>query len=91
MRFACKSIVTNAAVAMILCSLPGCYEDTGSTPQPQAQSPAPTAVEQGPINQHMSQGGGSALGGAKRSAENTIDKAQEESQRVADEADKQYD
>lgn len=70
--------------------LTGCYEEVNPQPaQPQAQTATPT--EEGPITSHMNQGGGSALGGAKRSAESTVDRAQQESQRVADEADKLYD
>ena len=79
-----------AAAAIGLASLGGCYEEVNPQPaQPQAQTSTP--VQEGPITSQMNQGGGSALGGAKRSAENTIDKAQQESQRVSDEADKQYD
>ena len=87
MQIKSKTLVA-CCVACAMGVLPGCYEET-TPPQPQAQAPA--SPQQGPITEHMSQGGGSAVGGAKRSADRTVDKAQQESQRVADEADKLYD
>jgi hypothetical protein len=69
--------------------LAGCYEDLGGT-QTQTQTPpqAPTQqsgpVQQGPLTGYGSPAAGSALGGAKRSAENLADRVQDSSQRIAD-------
>jgi hypothetical protein len=64
----------------------GCYEDLSpDAPQAQQQPQAPAAQNPGPITS-MGNQGNSALGGAKRAAENTIDRAQQKSREVADEA-----
>jgi len=62
----------------------GCTEEI-EPQQPQQQTQAPP--KEGPINSQMSQGGGSALGGAKRSATNIVQQAEEQSRRTAREAD----
>ena len=80
-----KSVFSAMVVAGFVLVLPGCYEDVAPTQQPQAQTAPP---QQGPLTNQVTQGGGSALGGAKRGAENIAAKAEAESQRVADEADK---
>ena len=70
------------SVCLSLVVLGGCTEDI-EPQQPQTQAPP----KEGPISSQMSQGGGSALGGAKRSATNIVRQAEEQSKRTAREAD----
>ena len=88
-----RSMFMNSAgcvlTGTLLLAVAGCYEERGPTPV-QTQQTQPTVQEQGPITSYGSQGGGSALGGAKRAATNIADKAQQESQRVADQADELF-
>ena len=75
-----------ALVATLIGALPlaaGCYQEI--EPQPQAGSQE-TRTEQ-PVQRQVSAGGGSALGGAKRSAQNVVDQAEKRSQEIADEYD----
>ena len=72
-----------AACVGLLPLLAGCYEEI--EPQPQAGS-QPARAEQ-PVERQMSAGGGSSLGGAKRSAHNVVDQAEKRSQEIADEFD----
>ena len=74
------------AAAVALSVIAGCYEEV-SPQQPTAQTPPAQPVESGPINDHVSQGGGSALGGAKRAATSIVDQAEQASQRTAEEID----
>ncbi len=57
---------------MLLMATTGCYEEISADDQP---SPPPTA-QQGPTY-GVSGASGSALGGAKRAAQNTVDKVQQ--------------
>lgn len=68
-----------AAVA----GLSGCYEQLEPAPAGQQA----TTSQQGPLNQHVSQGGGSSLGAAKRTAENTVQNAQEAQRRAIRDVD----
>jgi hypothetical protein len=61
--------------------LTGCYEEIESQPQAGSQQ---TRTEQ-PIEREMSAGGGSSLGGAKRSAKNVVDQAEKRSEEIAEE------
>jgi hypothetical protein len=73
-------------IAPCLAALAGCYEDTGVA-QPQAQQPQPVAGQnEGPISS-VGQSSGSALGGAKRSATNIVDRAEQKSREVGEAAD----
>ncbi len=66
----------------------GCMEET--SPQQSQSQPGPTAPaapeKQGPITSMAGQGGGSALGGAKRAAGNIASQAEEASKKTAGEA-----
>ena len=63
--------------------LTGCYENV-EPQQPQAKAPD----KPGPITSMQNQGGGSALAGAKRSATNTVNKAQQRDKQMSDEIDR---
>jgi hypothetical protein len=65
--------------------LAGCYEDL-SPDAPQAKQQPAAGQNSGPITS-MSNQGNSALGGAKRAAENTVDRAQQHSQETARQAE----
>ncbi len=73
-----------AACVGLLPLLAGCYEEI--EPQPQAGSQQTRSPDE-PVQQQVSAGGGSALGGAKRSAQNVVDQAEKRSQEIADEFD----
>ena len=73
-----------AACVGLLPLLAGCYEEI--EPQPQAGSQQTRSSDE-PVQQQVSAGGGSALGGAKRSAQNVVDQAEKRSQEIADEFD----
>ncbi len=73
-----------AACVGLLPLLAGCYEEI--EPQPQAGSPQTQSPDQ-PAERQVSASGGSALGGAKRSAQNVVDQAEKRSQEIADEHD----
>ena|SRR5689334_5396582 len=79
-----NTAVGTMSVCLSMAVLGGCYEDI-EPQQPQQQTQAPP--KEGPISSQMSQGGGSALGGAKRSATNIVRQAEEQSKRTAREAD----
>ncbi len=68
----------------MLALLAGCYEEI--EPQPQAGSQQTRSPDK-PVERQVSAGGGSALGGAKRSAQNVVDQAEKRSQEIADEFD----
>jgi hypothetical protein len=78
--------VKAALIAVPATLVAGCYEDVSPT-NPQASTPqqAPAPAKQGPITSFGNQGN-SALGGAKRSAENIAADAQRKSQEIADQA-----
>ncbi len=69
-------------------ALGGCYESL--EPEPQAQQPSAPA-ETGPITSLTTQGGGSALGGARRTAGNIVDRVEQQSQQTAEMADQMFD
>ncbi len=75
-----------AACVGLLPLLAGCYEEIEPQPQPQAGSPQTRSPDE-PVERQVSAGGGSALGGAKRSAQNVVDQAEKRSQEIADECD----
>ena len=79
----CKNKALMAGLLGVLPLGLGCYEEI--EPQPQAGSQQ-TRAEQ-PVERQVSAGGGSALGGAKRSAQNVVDQAEKRSQEIADEFD----
>lgn len=79
----CKNKALMAGLLGVLSLATGCYEEI--EPQPQAGSQQ-TRSEQ-PVERQMSAGGGSALGGAKRSAQKVVDQAEKRSQEIADEFD----
>lgn len=84
-----KSTVTLGLIAACAVLAAGCYEDL-SPDSPQAQQQPVAGQHEGPLT-GMSNQGNSALGGAKRAATNTIDRAQQKSQEVADQADEPAD
>ncbi|MCH8153193.1 MAG: hypothetical protein IH830_12585 [Planctomycetes bacterium] len=57
---------------MLLMATTGCYEEISADDQPSS----PPTVQQGPTY-GVSGASGSALGGAKRAAQNTVDKVQQ--------------
>ncbi len=71
-----RSIPTNLCLTVpaliLLMATTGCYEEISADDQP---SPPPT-VQQGPTY-GVGGASGSALGGAKRAAQNTVDKVQQ--------------
>lgn len=77
----CAAVVIAGAVSLFAA---GCYEELN--PQPQQQSSG-SAEQPGPITSYGMQGGGSALGAAKRSATNIVGQAQQHSEDVARQAD----
>jgi hypothetical protein len=79
--------ITRSVAGCLLVALvfSGCYEDVGPPQPSQPKAQAPTEPQ--PAAGYTGQGGGSALGGAKRAAENITDQAQKESERVAEQAD----
>lgn len=78
-----RVLAAGVFTALSLITLSGCYEEVNSTPPSQAKS---VPAKEGPITSSANQGGGAALGGAKRTATKTVDDAQQASQRVADQA-----
>jgi type IV pilus biogenesis protein CpaD/CtpE len=80
--------------AIFAATIAGCNDqpqpDLPAEPQAQA-TPPPQPVKEGPITGHMNQGGGSALGGAKRAAENVVKQAEAASRKAAGEAEKGND
>ena len=72
-----------AACAVVALALGGCYEDVSPPPQPQAAKSAPVH----PAGEFVGQGGGAALGGAKRAAQNIVDQAETASARTGSEGD----
>jgi hypothetical protein len=79
------SITKCAAGLVCVVVFTGCYEEI--EPQQSQQQTTQTPPKEGPISGQVSQGGGSALGGAKRAATNIVREAEEKSQRTAREAD----
>ena len=57
---------------ILLMASPGCYEEISADDQP----PLPPTAQQGPTY-GIGGASGSALGGAKRAAQNTVDKVQQ--------------
>lgn len=87
MQMQIQSMKCLVAVTAALFTLFGCTEEVSPT-QPQVQTqPAPTTEQQAVMEGTAAQGGGSALGGAKRASENIIQQAQEQSQKVGEQAD----
>ena len=79
-------LTITVVIVSVLAVLSGCYEETGVA-QPQAQQPQPVAGQnEGPITS-VGQTSGSALGGAKRSATNIVDRAEQKSREVGEQAD----
>ena len=70
------------AVSLVMTA---CTEEVAPS-QPQAQTP-PVSEQQAVMDAHASQGGGSALGGAKRASEGIIQQAEQQSQQVAEQAE----
>jgi len=83
---AARLIVRFGLLAFPLVVAAGCYEETGAG-DPAAQSPPPARVNEEPLDTMASQGGGSALGGAKKAAKGTISAAEEKSREVGRMAD----
>lgn len=84
-------IVTSTAIIAIAIACTGCYEELDPAPQAQTTSSSGGDATAHPMDAHLSQGGGSALGGAKRSAESTADKIDEYQKKVSDAADDALD
>jgi len=85
MMFRITKFAAAGVIAALSLGLVGCYEEVNPTTPPQANSAPPP--KEGPITSTGSQGGGSALGGAKRTATKIADDAQRKSQQIADHAD----
>ncbi|MCI0365842.1 MAG: hypothetical protein L0Y44_14980 [Phycisphaerales bacterium] len=85
MSFTLKRALSCGLFCATMVALASCYEEL--EPQPPAAQQSPTTGQPGPLNQHISQGGGSALGAAKRSATNTVQKAQEAQKKAIREVD----
>ncbi len=66
-----KLCVTVPALILLMATT-GCYEEISADDQPSS----PPSVQQGPTY-GVSGASGSALGGAKRAAQNTVDKMQQ--------------
>ena len=78
-----RSFAAGCLVLASLAALSGCYEEL-EPEQPQARSQTPADA---PVQQQLDSGGGSALGGAKRSAENVVGKLEQRSQELSEEFD----
>ena len=76
-----------AACVGLLPLLAGCYEEIEPQPQAGSQQTRSGQPEEQPGQRQVSAGGGSALGGAKRSAQSVVDQAEKRSQEIADEFD----
>ncbi len=80
MRGASANLSRGLVLVALLAAFGGCYEEE---PAPRAAA-APAAVETQPARPAGGgqPSGGNAYGGAKRSAQNTVDKVQERQQEV---------
>jgi hypothetical protein len=85
MKKSIQLIVSSIGVAAVGLAVPACTEEVAPS-QPQAQT-QPASEQQAVMDAHASQGGGSALGGAKRASEGIIQQAEQQSQQVADQAE----
>ena len=63
----------------------GCYTEIDPAEPQASQEPQPQP--QDPVDQQVSAGGGSALGGAKRSAQNVVGKVEQRSKELEDQID----
>ena len=82
MSFTAKRIGPATTAAMLVMVLGGCYEEISDSPT--AASPPDTPPSSTPINSYGSPPQ-SALGGAKRAAENTRDRVNEYQRRLEQE------
>ncbi len=72
-------------LAPALLGVGGCYTEIDPAEPQASQEPRPQP--QDPVDQQVSAGGGSALGGAKRSAQNVVSRVEQRSKELADEFD----
>lgn len=78
------SLIVMMAIAGL--AVVGCREEL--SPQTQtAPAASSTSSNEAPLSGQVGQGGGSALGGAKRAATNVVDQAEKKSQETAEQAD----
>ena len=89
-QWLCTSSGVVLAASMMI-SATGCYKEVPVEPRAQAPvQPAPAQPAEKPAQPGgtVGQPGSSALGAAKRSAENTVQRAEQASQHAADSVDK---
>ncbi len=80
MRGADTNLSRGLILVALLAAIGGCYEEE---PAPRAAAaPAPAASQPAPPTGGGPASGGNAYGGAKRAAQNTVDKVQERQQEV---------
>ncbi len=63
----------------------GCYTEIDPAEPQASQEPRPQPQE--PVDRQVSAGGGSALGGAKRSAQNVVSQVEQRSKELEDQID----
>lgn len=85
MKMSVRLIMSSVGIAAAGLVVPACTEEVAPS-QPQAQT-QPASEQQAVMDAHASQGGGSALGGAKRASEGIIQQAEQQSQQVAEQAE----
>ena len=72
-------------LAPVLLGVGGCYTEIDPAKPQASQEPRPQP--QDPVDRQVSAGGGSALGGAKRSAQNVVSQVEQRSKELEDQID----